>query len=92
MAEAILGAATISTSFAVWYVLSAEGAASAFAPDELQALADRLLDVRTAGLDVVLLLVGIGATIFCYLLFNARYIPRLLARRRAPGCPAGRAQ
>ena len=79
MAEAIVGAATILTSFAAWYLLSAEGAASAFAPDELQALAGRLLDVRAAGLDVVLLLIGIGATLFCYLLFKSRYIPRLLA-------------
>lgn len=79
MAEAIVGAATILTSFAVWYVLSAEAAASVFEPVQLQALAGRLLDVRTAGLDIVLLFIGLGATIFCYLLFKSRYIPRPLA-------------
>ena len=79
MAEAIVGAATILMSFAVWYLLSAEGTASTFSPDELHALAGRLLDVRTAALDIVLLFIGVGATIFCYLLFRSRIIPRPLA-------------
>jgi hypothetical protein len=79
MAEAVVGASTILTSFAVWYLLSAEGSASAFSPDELHALAGRLVDVRTAGLDIVLLFIGVGGTIFCYLLFRSRLIPRPLA-------------
>jgi hypothetical protein len=79
LAEAIVGAATILTSFAVWYALNAEGSASAFSPDQLHVLASRLLEVRTAGLDIVLLFIGVGATIFCYLLWKSRYIPRPLA-------------
>ena len=35
--------------------------------------------MRTAGLDIVLILIGIGATVFCYLLFESKYIPRPLA-------------
>lgn len=85
MAEAIVGATTILVSLTVWYLLSAEmslsveGSAAAFAPDALHALTGRLLDVRTAGLDIVLLFIGVGATIFCYLLFRSRIIPRPLA-------------
>lgn len=79
MGEAIVGATTVLISFAVWYLLSAEGSVSAFEPDQLHALAGRLLDVRTAGLDIVLLFIGVGATIFCYLLFRSRIIPRPLA-------------
>lgn len=85
MAEAIVGAGTILLSFAVWYVLSTEAtssavaAASVFSPDQLHLLAGRLLDARTAGLDIVLLFIGVGATLFCYLLFRSRLIPRLLA-------------
>jgi hypothetical protein len=35
--------------------------------------------VRTAGLDIVLVFIGLGATVFCYLLFKSKYIPKPLA-------------
>jgi hypothetical protein len=85
MAEAAVGAATILISFSVWYLLagdvslSTEASALAFSPDQLHALAGRLLDVQTASLDVVLLFIGVGGTLFCYLLFRSSMIPRPLA-------------
>lgn len=78
-AEAIVGGATVLTSFATLYVLAGNGPSNPFEPQQLQALAGRLIDVRTAGLDIVLILIGIGATVFCYLLFKSKYIPRPLA-------------
>ena len=78
-AEAIVGGATVLTSFAALYVLAGNGPSNPFEPQQLQALAGRLIDVRTAGLDIVLILIGIGATVFCYLLFKSKYIPRPLA-------------
>ncbi len=78
-AEAILGAATVLTSFAVLFVLEGNGPSNAFKTEQLQALAGRFLDVRTAGLDIVLVFIGLGATIFCVLLFKSKYIPRVLA-------------
>jgi hypothetical protein len=78
-AEAIVGAATVLLSFAVLYVLGGNGPSSAFEPEQVHALAGRFLDVRTAGLDIVLIFIGLGATIFCYLLFKSRYIPKPLA-------------
>jgi hypothetical protein len=78
-AEAIVGAATVLLSFVVLYVLGDNGPSSAFEPEQLHALAGRFLDVRTAGLDIVLIFIGVGATIFCYLLFKSRYIPKPLA-------------
>jgi hypothetical protein len=78
-AEAIVGAATVLISFVVLYVLGGNGPSSAFEPEQLHALAGRFLDVRTAGLDIVLILIGLGATVFCALLFKSRYIPRVLA-------------
>ena len=35
--------------------------------------------MRTAGLDIVLIFIGLGATVFCYLFFKSKYIPRTLA-------------
>ena len=78
-AEAVVGAATVLISFAVLYVLGGKGPSNAFDTELLQALAGRFLDVRTAGLDIVLVFIGLGATIFCYLLFKSKYIPRWLA-------------
>jgi len=78
-AEAIVGAATVLLSFAVLYVLEGGGSPSALEPEQLQAFAGRLIDVRTAGLDIVLVFIGLGATVFCVLLFRSRYIPRPLA-------------
>ena len=78
-AEAVLGAATVLISFVVLYVLGGNGRSNGFEPEQLQALAGPFLDVRTAGLDIVLIFIGLGATLFCYLLFRSKYIPRWLA-------------
>jgi len=78
-AEAILGAATVLMSFIVLFVLEGNAPSNAFETEQLHALAGRFLDVRTAGLDIVLIFIGLGATIFCYLLLKSKYIPRWLA-------------
>jgi len=52
---------------------------ASFEPEQLQALAGRFIDVRTAGLDIVLVFIGLGATVFCVLLFRSSYIPKPLA-------------
>jgi hypothetical protein len=79
LAEAIVGAATVLISFAVLSVLSGHGASNALGPEQLRSLAGRFIDVRTAGLDVVLIFIGLGATVFCYLLYRSKYVPRPLA-------------
>lgn len=78
-AEAIVGAATALISFAVLSVLDGNAPSNTFEPEQLHALAGRFLDVRTAGLDIVLIFIGIGGTLFCYLLYKSEYIPRALA-------------
>ena len=78
-AEAVVGAATVLISFVVLLVLGGQDPSIVFETEQLQALAGRFLDVRTAGLDIVLIFIGLGATVFCYLLFKSKYIPRTLA-------------
>jgi len=46
---------------------------------QLQALGLIFQNVRIAGLDIVLIFIGLGGTIFCYLFFISKYVPRLLA-------------
>lgn len=50
-----------------------------FATEQLQALLGLFLDIRTAGLDIILIFVGLGGAVFCYLFFTSKYVPRILA-------------
>lgn len=70
-AEAILGAATVFLGLAILHLATGGG------PDG--ALVGRAVEVRAAALDVVLLFVGVGAGLFCYLLWRSKLIPRVLA-------------
>jgi len=78
-AEAIVGAVTVVVSLAVVALLNGDGRAAS--PDALQrqALASLVLEVRTAGLDPVLMLVGLGGMLFSYLFFISRFVPRVLS-------------
>jgi len=77
--EAILGGATALFSFAALLLLTDHGLSTGIDPQHAQALAALFLDVRTAGLDVVLFFVGLGGTAFCYLFYKSGYVPRALA-------------
>jgi hypothetical protein len=60
-------------------LLNGKGYATVFETEQLQALVGLFLGVRTAGLDIVLLFVGLGGTVFCYLFLKSKYVPRILA-------------
>lgn len=77
-AEGIVGAATVLLSLVALQVLGPE-AGSAIEPARRYAMAGALLDARAAGMDIVLVLVGIGGAVYCYLFYRSRYIPRWLA-------------
>jgi Domain of unknown function (DUF4386) len=77
--EAILGAATMIISFIILLLLNGSAYTEEFGIGKLEALVGVFLNVRTAGLDIVLLFVGLGGTIFCYLFFISMYVPRVLA-------------
>ena len=75
--EAIIGVGvTVLTGLIPLLLLNSE---AAFEQDQLQALVGLFLQLRSAGLDVVLIFIGMGGTVFCYLFFVSKYIPRILA-------------
>lgn len=76
--EAILGAATALFSFVALSLLTDGTPSSEIGREHARALAALFLDVRTAGLDVVLVFVGIGGAIFCHLFYKSVYVPRAL--------------
>jgi hypothetical protein len=77
LAEAIIGGGvTVLSGLIPLLLLNGE---AAFETEQLQALVGLFLDVRKAGLDVVLIFIGMGGTVFCYLFFKSKYVPRILA-------------
>lgn len=79
VSEGVLGAATAFISLAAVLLLKGEQGARAFEAHQVAALVGRLIELRTAALDVVLVFVGLGGTVFCYLFYKSRYVPRALA-------------
>ena len=77
--EAIVGVVTVVFSLAVVALLNGDGRAGSLDTLQRPALAGLVLDVRTAGLDPVLMLVGLGGMLFCYLFFVSRFVPRVLS-------------
>jgi len=74
--EAIVGAGVaVLTGFIPLLLLNGK---AALEQDQLQALVGLFLQLRSAGLDVVLIFIGMGGTVFCYLFFTSKYVPRIL--------------
>jgi hypothetical protein len=77
LSEAIVGSAlTVVSGILPLLLLGAGAAEDAML---LHTLIDALLGVRSAGLDVVLVFIGLGGTLFCYLFWQSRLVPRVLA-------------
>jgi hypothetical protein len=77
LGEAVIGGSTAVLSGLVPLVLMKH--AGALDTAHLRSLAGVFFEVRDAGLDVVLIFIGVGGTLFCYLFFKSRYIPRLIS-------------
>ena len=77
LAEAIIGCGvTVLSGLIPLLILSGD---AAFEAEQSQGLVGLFLDVRSAGLDVVLIFIGMGGTLFCYLFFKSKYVPGILA-------------
>ncbi|MEJ2103665.1 MAG: DUF4386 domain-containing protein [Ignavibacteriaceae bacterium] len=77
--EALLGVTTVLISFIVLNLLSNQFNAASIENTQVNVLIAALLDARNTGLYMVLLLVGLGGTLFFYLFYKSFYIPRILS-------------
>lgn len=77
LTEAVLGVATtiFSGTIPLLFIKNPE----AFHSIEFQNLFRLFLDVRGAGLDIVLMFIGVGGTLFCWLFYKSNYVPKILA-------------
>jgi hypothetical protein len=77
VAESIIGAAaTVISGLIPLLLINTE---TVFSPEQLQTLLKLFLDIRNSGLDIVLMFIGVGGTIFCYLFYQSNYVPKFLA-------------
>jgi hypothetical protein len=77
VAEAIIGVVITVTGSLI--PLALINAKINFSPEQAQGLLILFLDIRTFGLDIVLMFVGVGGTIFLYLFYKSNYVPKFLA-------------
>ena len=79
LVECSVAAATLGIDFAAVLSLNGSNSLSALNAEQLQALARLLISLDAGGNRVAALFFGLGSTLFCYLWYKSRYIPRLLA-------------
>jgi hypothetical protein len=77
VAEAIIGAATVVLSGLIpLHLITID---KVFPSEQIHTLLRLFLDIRGSGLDIVLMFIGVGGSIFCYLFYKSNYVPKFLA-------------
>jgi hypothetical protein len=79
LVECSVAAATLGIDFAAVLSLSGSNFLPTLNTDHMQSLTRLLISLDAGGNRVTALFFGLGSTLFCYLWFKSRYIPRLLA-------------
>jgi hypothetical protein len=77
--ECAIAAVVTLNSLAALFLLSGKDSFPSVNSDRLETLAQLFLNADRAGNRIAALLFGLGSTVFCYLWFKSRYIPRALA-------------
>lgn len=79
LAESSIFALITLNDFVALRLLGGAGYLQGFEQKQLQGLAQLFLDVHTDGYLIALVFFGLGSTVFAYLWWKSRYIPRWLA-------------
>jgi len=77
--------ANLFNHFAPLLLLSGADYLTAFKPDQLQALAQMFIRLRTIGMDIALVFFGFHCLIAGYLIFRSTFLPRILGVLLAVG-------
>ena len=77
--EALLGCVVIMFYLAIIMFLSGAEYLQVFEPEQQQALARFFLKLSGIGYYVLLVIMGIGAGVYCYLFYISNYIPKALS-------------
>jgi hypothetical protein len=79
LGQASVGAVTVIFSFAVLGLYTAFLPTGALQNDQLQALAQIVQSASGSGFNISMMFLAVGSTLFFYLFYKSRYIPRPLA-------------
>lgn len=79
IADGSILAVTTFSGLTTLKLLSGAEYLHAFETDRLQSLARLFISARGLGFDVGFVFLGLGSTVFAFLLFKSRYVPRVLA-------------
>lgn len=79
MSEALIGITTVIISFIILSLLNNQHNTASIENAQSNILIAAFLNARTTGLYIVLLLVGIGGTLFFFLFYKSFYIPNILS-------------
>lgn len=79
LVECSIAVATAGSDFAAVLSLTGSNSSPALSTEHMQALARFFIGLDASGNRAAALFFGLGSTLFCYLWFKSRYIPRLLA-------------
>ena len=77
--ECSVAAVVTLNSLAAFFLLSGKDPLRTLNTEQLETLARLFVSVDRAGNRISAVLFGLGSTLFCYLWFKSRYVPRLLA-------------
>ena len=77
--EALMGIATVLAGFVVLDLLNSRFSAAAIDNAQLNITVGALLSARTNGLYIILILIGIGGTLFLYLFYKSSCIPAVIS-------------
>lgn len=77
--ECAIAAVVTLNSLAALFLLSGNDSLPAVNTDHFETLAQLFFNADRAGNRIAALFFGLGSTVFCYLWFKSRYIPRTLA-------------
>ena len=78
IADAAILATVTLNGLVTLRLLSGVGFAQGFEQSQLQSLARLFLNARGLGFYIGFVFLGLGSTVFAYLLFKSRYVPRVL--------------
>jgi hypothetical protein len=79
VADGAILAVTTFNGLITLHLLSGVDYLRAFDASQLQSLARLFVSARGVGFDVGFVFLGLGSTVFAYLLYKSRYVPRALA-------------
>jgi hypothetical protein len=79
LGQAAVGAVTVMLSFGTLWLYTAAPATGSFQNNQLQTLVSVTQNSAGSGFQISMMFLSVGSTLFFYLFYKSRYIPRLLA-------------